>query len=135
MLYRTLVVYPEDDLHMQAPWMKIWISSYYEVFTVSIDEGSDITSGVSVSTKCLTAHQHRTRLKPTGVSITTLEHPMSYTPKTAECQDNLDYSFGFSGVSINIPECPLNYRLETRDQPIPTNDLSLTRSIRWSLNT
>jgi hypothetical protein len=62
MFYRTLVVYPEDGLHMQAPWVNIWISSYYEVFTVSIDGGSNITSGVPVSTECLTAHLHRTRL-------------------------------------------------------------------------
>ena len=62
MFYRTQVVYPKDGLHMQAPWVKIWISSCYEVFIVSIDGGSDITSGVSISTKCLTAHLHRTRL-------------------------------------------------------------------------
>jgi len=60
---------------------------------------------------------------------------MSYTPETKECPENLDNSFGYSGVSIDIPECPLNYRLETQDQPVPTNDLSLTQSIRWSLNT
>ena len=62
MLYRTLVVYPEDGSHMQVSWVKIWISSYYIVFTVSIDGGSDITNGVSVSTECLTAHLHRTHL-------------------------------------------------------------------------
>ena len=62
MFYRTLVVYPKDGLHMQAPWVKIWILSYYEVFTIGIDGESDITSGVSVNNKCLTTHLHRTRL-------------------------------------------------------------------------
>ena len=60
---------------------------------------------------------------------------MSYTPKTEECLENLDHSFGYSGVSIDIPECPLNYRLETQEQLVPTDDPSLTVSIRWSLNT
>ena len=53
MLHRTLVAYPEDSLHMQALWVKIWISSCYEVFTVSIDGESDITDGLFVSTECL----------------------------------------------------------------------------------
>ena len=56
MFYRTLVVNPKDGLHMQAPWMKIWILSYYEVFTVSIDRGSDITNGVSISTHWSVRH-------------------------------------------------------------------------------
>jgi len=60
---------------------------------------------------------------------------MSYTPETEECLENLDHSFGYSGVSVDIPECPLNHRLETQEQPVPTDDPSLTRSIRWSLNT
>ena len=94
MFYRTLVGYPEDGLHMQAPWVKIWILSCYEVFTISIDGGSDIT---------------------TGVSVTTPECPMSYTPETEECPENLDHSFGYSGVSVDILECPLNYRLETQE--------------------
>ena len=94
MFYTTLVAYPKDGLHMQAPWMKIWISSYYEVFTVSIDGGFNITGRVLVSTECLTAHLHRTRLEPTRVSVTTSDYLMSYTPKIEECLENLDHSFG-----------------------------------------
>ena len=135
MFYRTLVVYLEDGLHTQAPWVKISILSCFEVFTVSIDRGSDITSGVSISIECVTAYLHRTHLKPTRVCVTTLERPMSYTPKTEECPENLDPSFGYSEVSVDIPECPLNYRLQTQEQPVPTDDPSLTRSILWSLNT
>ena len=60
---------------------------------------------------------------------------MSYTPETEECLENLDHSFGYSGVSIDILECLLNYRLETREQPVPMDEPSLTRSIQWSLNT
>ena len=101
MFYKTLVVYPEDGLHMQAPWVKISILSCYEVFTVSIDRGSDITSGVSISIECVTAYLHRTHLKPTRVCVTTLERPMSYTPEIEECLENLDHSFGtVEGPSI-----------------------------------
>ena len=64
------------------------------------------------------------------MSVTTLEHPMNYTPETIECLENLDHSFGYSGVSVDIPKCSLNYRLETREQPIPTDDPSLAESIR-----
>ena len=54
---------------------------------------------------------------------------MSYTPETDECPENLDHSFGYSVVSVDISEFSLNYRLETREQPVPTDDSSLTRSI------
>jgi len=43
--------------------------------------------------------------------------------------------FWYSGVSVDIPACPLNYRLETQEQLVPTDDPSLTQSIWWSLNT
>ena len=62
MLHITLVAYPEDSLHMQALWLKICILSCYEVFTVSIDGGSDIIGEVSVSTKYVAVHQHRTHM-------------------------------------------------------------------------
>ena len=108
--------------------MKIWIFSYYEMFTVSIDGGSNITveclSVLNVSLFSYIEHVHNP-----------LERPMSYTPEIEECLENLDHSFGYSGVSVDILECPLNYRLEIREQPVPTDDPSLTRTIRWSLNT
>ena len=53
---------------------------------------------------------------------------MSSTPKTEDCLENLDHSFGYIGVFIDIPKCPLNYRLETQEQPVPMDDPSLT----WS---
>ena len=39
MFYKTLVVYPEDGLHMQAPWVIIWILSCYKVFNTVTTEG------------------------------------------------------------------------------------------------
>jgi len=51
---------------------------------------------------------------------------MSYTPETEECPENLDHSFGYNGVSVDIPECPLNYREETQEQLVPTENPSLT---------
>ena len=69
------------------------------------------------------------------MSITTLECLMSYTLEIEECLENLDHNFGYSGASLDILECPLNYRLETQEQLVPTDDPSLTVSIRWSLNT
>ena len=48
------------------------------------------------------------------------ERPMSYTPEIEECPENLDHSFWYSEVPIDIPERPLIYKPETREQPVHT---------------
>ena len=79
---------------MQPPWMRIWILSYYEVFTVSIDGGfkSPAECPLVLNVLLLTCIEHI--YIPTRVSITTPDHPMRYMPETKECSENLDHSFG-----------------------------------------
>jgi hypothetical protein len=48
-----------------------------------------------------------------------MERPMSYRLETEESQENLDHSFEYNRVSVDILECPLDYKLESWEQLVP----------------